>query len=299
MRVNINMHSSLSTQVSKNIYQYKNYLLLLFLAVLILLFIQFIYNKNTNNTNNTNNIEGFAATPTPTQNQITSPTIPAKFLKKIYFKDNFQKDKIKKIYEAKMDDMRYVSFWEKDEENDYFPLGQVAITTNSPATEADLDQEYQKGLGLLVKGASFPLDYEKIWDNKKDGSKPPLSIWKVIPPKDYYAMGDMVVAGFKKPLLSQVRCLPKQVLINTKKINEAIWKNPLPREKTKDGREISPPNAFSIWNIGNYGFFLGKDSYDRPEARTDKIFNISSTILENQELDPSDSKKILKVTLKV
>jgi hypothetical protein len=290
---------SLSSQISKNISKYKLYLIVLIIVLLILLFIQFILPKITKTNQNLN--EGFTVTP--------SPSIPSSSLqslsdlkKKIFFATNFPKNKFKKVYETKMGDNRYISFWSRDDDKDYFPVGQIAITTDQQSSVDDLDQEKHKGLSYLVKGAAFPLDYDKLWDNKSDSSKPPLSIWKVIPPKDHYAMGDLVVAGFEKPLLSEVRCLPKNALdINTDGINMALWKNPFPSNKTKEGEDISPPNSFSVWNIGQEtdGFFFVNNSYQKPTGRNDKIFNIKPEIINNQEADPSESGKILKVTLKI
>ena len=281
---------SLSTQISKNINQYQSYLIALIILVVILLFIQFVLPrfKHIN--------ENFTATPVP------SSSSSSDMKKKIFFATNFPKNKFKKVYESKMGDNRYISFWSRDDDKDYFPVGQIAITTDQPATIDDLDQEKHKGLSYLVKGAAFPLDYDKLWDNKSDTSKPPLSIWKVIPPKDHYAMGDLVVAGFEKPLLSEVRCLPKEILnVNTNGVNMALWKNPFPSNKTKDGQEISPPNAFSVWNIGNEtnGFFFVNNSYQKPTERSDKIFDITPEIINNQEKDPEESGKILKVSLKI
>jgi hypothetical protein len=285
---------SLSTQISKNINQYKYYLIGLIAIFVILLFIQFVlprfrYHSNVNiNINSTLN-EGFESS-------------MSNIKKKIFFASNFPKNKFKKVYEIKMGDQRYISFWTRDDNKDYFPLGQIAITTDKPATLDDLDQEKHKGLSYLVKGAAFPLDYDKLWDNKNDSSKPPLSIWKVIPPKDHYAMGDLVVAGFEKPLLSEVRCLPKEVLnINTNGINMALWKNPFPSNKTKGGEDISPPNSFSVWNIGKdtNGFFFVNNSYQKPTGRNDKIFDINPEIINNQEKDPEESGKILKVSLQI
>lgn len=285
--------SSLSKQVSKNIKLYKKPLIILFILLLTLLFIQFILPKIKDHK------EGFQATPTPSLE--TKPTLPSKVLKKVFFMSSFKKSEFKKVYEAEMDDKRYVSFWIRDSKKSYFPVGQVVLTTDAPATIADLNENEHNGLKYLVKGGSIPVDFEKIWDNKNDGSKAPLSIWKVIPPKDHIAMSDIVVAGFDKPLISLIRCLPIEVLEINKKINKAVWKNPLPRSKTKDGEDISPPNSFSIWSVGDESnsFFFARDSYQRPDNRMDRIYSISNAIVNNQEYDPTDGNKILKITLKV
>jgi len=281
---------SLSKQVSKNIYLYKKALILLFGILLLLLFIQFILPKIKSN-----HKEGFVGAPTP------SASLSSSILSKIFFINNFPKKNFKKIYEYEMDNKRYISFWSRPLENNYYPLGQIVVTSEAPATIADITEDEHSGLKYLVKGGSFPLDYEKIWDNKNMTSQTPLSIWRVIPKKNHIAMSDIVVAGFNKPLLSEIKCLPIEILKLNKKINNAVWKNPLPTSKTKDGEDISPPNSLSIWNIGNEnnGFFFAKDSYQKPSNRSDRIYDISAQILNNQEFDPSDGNKILKVTLQV
>jgi hypothetical protein len=283
---------SLLKQVSKNIYLYKKHLILIFVTLLLLLFIQFILPKIKSNHNHK---EGFIGTPTP------SSTLSPSILSKIFFINNFDKKKFKKVYEYEMDDKRYVSFWSRPFENNYYPLGQIVVTSDAPATIADINENEHRGLKFLVKGGSSPIDYEKIWDNKNNNSKAPLSIWKVIPQKDHIAMSDIVVSGFNKPSLSEIRCLQIEILKSNKKINKAVWKNPLPKSKTKGGEDISPPNSFSIWNIGNEnnGFFFAKDSYQRPDNRSDRMYDISPKILDNQELDPKDGKKIITVTLQV
>ena len=298
--------------VLKNIKDNKIILIGLLILVIILLFIQFIYKKNTT--------EGFAVTPTPTRTtspptRTTSPptrtTSPPtrttsqvttaereKAKSKIFFINNFPKQNLTKIYETKMGDDRYISFWQREVEGEYFPLGQVAITTNESATIANLDSKI-KGLSYLVKGGSFPIDYEKIWDNKNNAEKQPLSLWKPIPPKGHIALGDIVVSGFDKPPTSIIKCLPLSALNQSKQINQSLWKYPLPRDKTKSGEEISPPGSFSIWDIGEYNFFYVKDSYQRPDNRIDNIYKIDKSIIENQEYDPSDDSKIIKVIMKI
>jgi hypothetical protein len=296
-----------SNQILKNIKDNKIILVGLLILVLILLFIQFVYKKNTT--------EGFTVTPTPTPTRSRTPTssptssptqtaIPVsaadreKAKRKIFFINNFPKQNFTKIYETKMGDDRYISFWQRITEGDYFPLGQVAVTTDEPATIADLNSN-MKGLSYLVKGGSFPIDYEKIWDNQNNAEKKPLSFWKPIPPKDHIALGDIAVSGFDKPLTSIIKCLPISALYKSKQINKSVWKYPLPREKTKSGEEISPPGSFSVWDIGEYNFFYVKDSYQRPDNRIDNIYKIDNSMLENQENDPSDDSRIIKVVMKI
>ena len=131
---------SLSNQISKNIYLYKKPLIILFILLLILLFIQFILPKIKYNK------EEFTVTPIPS----LAPTIPSNILKKVFFMSNFKKSEFKKVYEAEMDDKRYVSFWIRDSKKTYFPVGQVVLTTDAPATIADINENENNGLKYLM-----------------------------------------------------------------------------------------------------------------------------------------------------
>ncbi len=272
---------SVSKKIIKNIEKNKAGLILLIIILIIVLIIHY-YVKNTS----TN--EGFAN---------PAPTIPSKYFNNIFFLNDFPKQNLNKVYETEMGDGRYISFWERKPINDYFPIGQACITTENPATIADLTKNNVAGLTLLVKGGSFPIDYEKIWDNKTNAEKGPLTLWKPIPPKGHIALGDIAVAGFDKPIVSLIKCLPIGVLEQTKNIKQALWKNPLPRNSDPKKPEVSPPGSMSIWEIGDYNFFFGKDSYQRPDSRSDKIYTISQKIIENTEADPDDAGNMLQITL--
>ena len=63
--------------------------------------------------------------------------------------------------------------------------------------------------------------------------------------------------------------------------------------------EISPQNALSVWNIGDYGFFFANDSYVKPNPKIKKVWSIKNKIIENQEYDPTETNKKLKIILKI
>ena len=63
----------------------------------------------------------------------------------------------------------------------------------------DLSENIHDGLNYLVKGAEKPIEFEKIWDNSKEITTNPVSIWKVIPPLNHFALSDVVVSGYNKP----------------------------------------------------------------------------------------------------
>lgn len=279
---------SVLSLVNKNIKDNKIILLILVIILVCLLYYQLMYlNKN---------IEGFQPTPSSTPSTKSS----AKLLNSLFFINNFPKQNFKKIWENKLDNGKYISFWiRNDDINYYLPIGNVAVITDIPANINDLSQDQVLGLSYLVKGGAFPTDFEKVWDNSHNREQQPMTIWKVIPPPGYVALTDIVSPGYDKPSTDLITCLPIDAVIQNDSINDALWKTPSPKNKTSDGQDISPPYSGSVWSIGKYGFFFGKDSYDKPNNRNDKVFSIKEDLLNNQEDDPSDSQTYLKVTLKI
>ncbi len=274
--------------IKKNIKANKTVLIILVFIVISLMYYQFMYMKF--------NTEGFTnppSVPTPTGS-------PKNLFDDIYFINNFPKQNFQKIWEGEMENKRYLSFWQRNDDINYYsPVGQVAIITDIPASINDLEEEVQKGIGFLVKGGKPAADFEKIWENSRHKNQEPMTVWKVIPPEGYVALGDIVVKGYNKPDKYMISCLPKEILSNKGVINNFLWKSPTPVSKTSSGEDISPPNSVSFWSIGEYGFFFAKDSYEMPINRSDKVFTINQDILNNQEEDPNDSETYLKVTLKI
>lgn len=261
------------------------------IILLILLFIFMIYYKIHSGMK-----ENFDGNEIPTDVK----EISSKTLSEVFFIKNFpnQADEMKMIWEGKMDDNRYISFWQRQNFNDeYFSVGQVSLITNLPSKSTDLSITNQSGLQFLVKGGVSPVDFEKIWDSKHLANLKPLSIWKVIPPNNYYTLGDIIVDGFDKPNpdVINIKCLPIDILETHGEINDAVWKNP----QSKEIPEISPKNALSVWNVGDYGFFIANDSYVKPDPKVKKVWSIKDKIIENQEYDPKETDKKLKIILKV
>ena len=264
------------------------------ILLLVLLFIFMIYYKI-----HTRNRENFDGTEIP----IEIKEISAKSLTDIFFIKNFPiaPEETKMIWECKMNDGNYISFWQREpfsDDTEYCPIGQVVLTTKLQATFNDLSVGNQTGLQFLVKGGVNPVDFEKIWDNKHLADQKPLSIWKVIAPVNYSSLGDIVVDAFEKPTPESVniKCIPTDILETNGQINNSVWKSPQPKA---DEPEISPDKALSIWNVGSYGFFFARDSYQKPDSRSEKVWSIKDKIIENQEYDPSEASKTLKITLKV
>lgn len=220
----------------------------------------------------------------------------------VHFIINYPPQDINKIWEKKMGDERYISLWERKPNTTlgYYPIGQIAFTTDEKATKDNISLEDRPGIQYLVKGGKKPIDYTLIWDNSHIKDENPISIWRPTAPEGYVAMGDVAVASHQKPESDAIHCLPVDILENTGNIEGYLWKDPFPIQKTKDEKEdVSPHNSFSLWEIGSYGYFFGRDSYQRPDNLKEKIFKIKETALEKQEIDPEDAGKYIELTLKI
>lgn len=277
------MFSLVSKRAGKN-YQENKWVIMLLLAIFVLLILYNYINKNH---------EGFDPTNT------SAPTLSPQVKTNYFFINTYKRDNFTKTCEYKMEDGRYISFWIRNPENNYFPVGQVSIISANSADKNTLKSDETQGLSFLVKGGAKPTDYEKIWDNSSTNSSTPLSVWKATPPSGHFAMSDIMVSGYNKPSVDLIRCLPTEILKPINLIGTPLWKTPQPISKTTSGVEISPAGALSVWNIGNYGFFFAKDSYLRPENRKDKICDIEQLVLENEELDVLDKANKISVTLKI
>jgi hypothetical protein len=221
---------------------------------------------------------------------------------KVYFMSNFPPQDVKKIWEKEMGDKRYISFWERKGNTTigYFPVSQIAFTSDTKATKDDISLEERPGIKYLVKGGKKPIDYTLIWDNSHIKDENPISIWRPTPPEDYVVMGDVAVANHQKPDPDAIHCIPKNIVEESGNIEGYLWKDPFPAQKTKDGKEdVSPHNSFSLWEIGQYGYFFGRDSYQRPDNLKEKIFKINDEALKKQEIDPADDGKYIELTLKI
>ncbi len=300
-------------QLYKNWKTYQIPIILLILLLIFLVFYRLASNKGKSFFNlkskDTSNIEGFydptqlattttTSTSTSTSTSTPNPTeeIEPSILNNMYFIKNFPVQDIMNVWSSKIDSGNYVSFWERTSTFGYSPIGQSVLITEHEPSVTDLKPVVNIGLQYLFKGGVEPLDYEKIWDNKHLTEQPPLSIWKIIAPPDYVAMSDIAVAGFDKPKSTNIKCIPTKILIPNGKINdEPFFKTP----KVISTDNSSPENALSVWNIGSYGFFFARDSFQKPDSRVDKIMDVKEKVLTNYEYDHLDQNKILKVTLKI
>jgi hypothetical protein len=276
---------SFTKQILGNWKKYQIHIILLILFLIFLVCFQKVTNK-----------EGFEVTPSPTTASSTTTSTTTQ-QSSLYVINNFPKQDFVKIWEGLMEDMNYISFWQRKPLDGYLPIGQISLMTEVSSNIDDLEAIEQGGLKYLVKGGIIPIDFEKIWDNKHLTDQTPVSIWKVIPPTDYCFMSDVAIAGFNKPDVNNFMCLPKSAVNADGVINNVLWQNPRPKEG--EDPNVSPPNSVSVWNIGTDGFYLARDSLQKPDNRSDKVFSLKEATINNQENDPSDIGKPLLITLMI
>jgi hypothetical protein len=290
-------------QLYKNWKKYQIHIILLILLLIFLVLYRIATTKGKGLTmlssKQTNKIEGFENenTPIPSSTQVPEDVIEPSILNSIFFIKNFPKQEIVNVWSSKNENGKYISFWERSSNMGYEPIGQSVLVTDYEPSVNDLKETVNGGLQYLIKGGQDPIDYEKIWDNQHIKDQPPLSIWKLLTPPNTVAMSDIAVAGYDKPTKSNVKCIPLSILVPNGKINgdDALWKSP----NVESNDNSSPEHSLSVWDIGSYGFFFAKDSFQKPQARSDKIMDVKSNVLNNYEYDHLDGNKIIKVTLKI
>jgi hypothetical protein len=279
---------SFTKQILGNWKKYQIHIILLILFLIFLVFFQKVTHT-----------EGFEPSPSPSSPSTTpstTPSSPSTTPSTLYMINNFPKQEFVKVWEGLTEDLNYISFWQRKPLDGYFPIGQISLVTEGSAGIDDLESTTQGGLKYLVKGGIRPIDFEKIWDNRHLTDQTPVSIWKVIPPTDYCFMSDVAITGLDKPDINNFMCLPKSAVNMSGVINNVLWQNPKP---TDADANASPPNSVSVWNIGSDGFYLARDSLQKPDNRSDKVFSLKEETINNQENDPSDNGKPLRITLMI
>lgn len=213
--------------------------------------------------------------------------------KPVYFLDSIEYHQMEKVSQIKDGD-NFISFWERkpDPALQYLPLGSTVLKTSQEITSVnDLPYDKYQSLRLLAKNGKEPLEFVLIWKSQESINVPSknFSVWKMIAPVGYQAMGDIVVPGFEKPSKKNYQCLPENLLeLSNQKIGQNLY-----TEKTQ---EDNPP--VSIWEISDSGFMMGSPNHNKPTEREDQIFKIKEDALNSVEIDPEESNFKYQVTVK-
>jgi hypothetical protein len=200
---------------------------------------------------------------------------------------------VEKVWQGKLpNSSKYLSFWQRKNKKslDQYSLGQMAMISSSEIQHPS-NEKIQKSpiLNMLVKGGKYPITYIKIWSSdmiQNNTLTTDLSIWQPIPPEGYTAMGDIAVSSLSPPSRSKIVCLPNTELTDNEQIKANIY--------THTGIDA---DQMSIWNIGNYGAFMGSQSNQKPETRKKEIKDILEKLLSKKEYDPNEKYTGISIIL--
>jgi hypothetical protein len=200
------------------------FILFFFIIICILLF-------NINLSTLQNNIENFE-----TSNNQTN---------KISIVDSYDALEITKILENARIKGKYLNVFEKKEQGQFKPLGQLCLQTDEPINSLDEYLLNKKPLTLLAKNGVSPSTYSKLWDSssilKYDGDD--FSVWRAVAPINYTCLSDIIVKGLETPTDNHIVCIPNRLLENVG-YGPQVWSN-----------YDSLNNFVNCKHIGNHNFF--------------------------------------------
>ena len=190
----------------------------------------------------------------------------------------------------------------------FYPVGDIFIDIKrldeiivSSQTNIIINNFQEKIQTKLFSGAvDKPIDYELVWDNKDDkkvaqkaisnetiaskstdavesssDNSMELSIWRPIPNEGYMAVGVICVAGYRKPLLSDVVCVSVDYLSESNIVENNIGGTPdagnkgcleIPKEEDDS---VVPLFADPLWFDKKSNLILwsnNKHSYAKPDT---------------------------------
>ena len=129
------------------------------------------------------------------------------------------------------------------------------------------------GSDPVVKPAvADPTGYNLIWTDKNSHAEMDGSVWQPIPPEGYVAMGCVAMKGYEKPLVDQVYCVRRDLVVEGQ-IGSLLWSN---RGSTAamhfSGYSINPISSVIDDAVDGYvslapGTFVGYNKYfDTPQS---------------------------------
>ena len=169
-----------------------------------------------------------------------------------------------KIYSKKTTDYKLIiklkskketiQIWEPINNNSYKNIGHIA----------SLDDSMPKKESILYKGAvSNPIDFKLLWNNDEKT----VSIWKMIPPNGYVALGVIFNTNMAKPIKTNYVCIAIEYTDEIE-LGSNIWNND------------DEFNKLSIWNTGDLNYIIAGLSYKKPSEFTNPVYSV---ILEEKD----------------
>jgi len=98
-----------------------------------------------------------------------------------------------------------------------------------------------------------PVDWKRVWNDKRSGSYMDGSIWQAVPPNDtYVCLGSTAVNGYHKPRIENYACVH---ICLTRRIEESklIWWD----------RGSGAKHDVSLYRVPNAGTYLARKGYQR------------------------------------
>ncbi|VVN17203.1 hypothetical protein PS662_04164 [Pseudomonas fluorescens] len=153
----------------------------------------------------------------------------------------------------------------------YFPLGDVAISSNSNingfvAAAVVCESALPSVDSTKGNALSPPSDFERVWSDAGSGATTTRSIWRAIPPAGYVALGMVCSGDDVKPSFNAVRCVRADLVIAAN-VGDLIW-NDRRSNATKNvsAWNIDPPTAAAGEMYLAPGTFFGVENHSKPET---------------------------------
>ena len=163
-----------------------------------------------------------------------------------------------RIYTKKTKDYKYITtlkskngdvkIWEPKNNELYKNIGHIASG----------DDSIPKKETILYKGAvSNPMDFKLLFQNDQKT----LSIWKMIPPNGYVALGIVFTKGIGKPIKTNYVCIAIEYTDEIE-LGSNIWKND------------DTFNKLSLWNTADLNYIITGLSYKKPSEFTNPVYSV-------------------------
>ncbi|XP_029428503.1 uncharacterized protein LOC115073812 isoform X2 [Rhinatrema bivittatum] len=115
----------------------------------------------------------------------------------------------------------------------FYPLGDTAVAVQAPPHHSALLVQ-DMGDGLVKPPHSF----RKIWTDKGSSADRPVTIYRMIPPKNYTCLGHVAVRSYRKsPSADLYRCVQSNLV--TAGVLSLIWR----------GKHLGTEEDTSLWHI--------------------------------------------------
>ena len=133
---------------------------------------------------------------------------------------------------------RNVAFWRPEPANGWYRVGHhIAVGYGQPLTATMVVRAKSNG-NVLAK----PVDFQLIWNDAGSGAAQDGSVWRIICPNGYSALGNVTSGSHQKPAIDEVMCVHQSALAPGRP-GSVIWTD------VGSGAQLD----FGSWNINTSG----------------------------------------------